>query len=255
MKVAVCLYGQPRDYEYGHNCIHKLMRLNDENIYEFFFHCWIDDNIKYECSPWRKIDEKTLYIKNQIEVKNEILELYKPISYVFEKPLDKTTPHVIAEIEHIKQSKAHSNGSSGHHQMNIFNIFSQMYSRGKVRDLFYEYITTSTTQYDAVITTRFDGWDIPCDLKIPNIEKNKMYVSWAHQPRYVIPDNFLIMSPDVYTTFCNLYENVKRIINSDELDLKMKSVNEKLLFNSEEILLASFFLCGYDVTDFVYLFR
>ena len=119
---------------------------------------------------------------------------------------------------------------------------------------FYEYIKTSNAQYDAVITTRFDGWDFPRDLKIPNIEKNKLYVSSIHQPRYIIPDNFLIMGVDVYTKVCNLYENMKRIINNDDIDIKMKSVNEKMVFNSEDILLASLFLSGFEVTDLVFSF-
>ena len=92
-------------------------------------------------------------------------------------------------------------------------------------------------------------------VKIPIIEKNKLYVSWMHRPRYIIPDNFLIMSADVYIQVCNLYENMKRIINNDEIDIKMKSVNEKMVFNGEDILLASFFLCGHEVDDLVYLFK
>jgi hypothetical protein len=253
MKIAVCMYGQPRDYRHGNDCLKNLIQTNPDNRYEFFFHCWIDDNIKYECSPWSKSDEKMLYIKNQNEVKNELLELYHPISHVFEKPLDKTSPDIIAEFDHIEKSKAYSNGSTLH-KTNTFNVFSQICSRGKVRDLFYEYIKTSNAQYDAVITTRFDGWDFPRDLKIPNIEKNKLYVSSIHQPRYIIPDNFLIMGVDVYTKVCNLYENMKRIINNDDIDIKMKSVNEKMVFNSEDILLASLFLSGFEVTDLVFSF-
>lgn len=254
MKIAVCLYGQARDYKYGYDCISKLMKFNPEHTYDFFFHCWLDDNIRYDCSPWRKINENVLYVKNQTDVKNDIIKLYNPVSYGFDKPLDKTDSDVIAVIEYIKQSKAYLNSSTGQRN-NIFNIFSQMFSRGQVRDLFYQYITTSNTIYDAVITTRFDGWDFPRDLKIPTIEKNKLYVSSIHRPRYIIPDNFLIMPPEVYTKFCNLHENYKVIINSDEIEDKMKSVNEKLLFNSEEILLASLFLSEHEVSDLVYVFR
>lgn len=254
MKIAICLYGQPRNYGNGNTCLKKLILSNPENTYEFFFHCWIDDDIKYECSPWRKIDENVLYIKNQNEVKNELLELYNPVSYVFEKPLDKTSLDIINEIECIKQSKAYSNGSTLH-QMNTINVLSQLYSRGKVRDIFYQHITTSNAQYDVVITTRFDGWDFPCDLKIPKIEKNKLYLSSMHRPRYIIPDNFLFMSADVYVTVCNLFENMKRIINNDEIDIKMKSVNEKMVFNCEDMILASFFLHGHEVNDLVYLFK
>ena len=76
MKIAICLYGQPRDYKNGYKCINNFIKNNSENTYDFFFHCWIDDNIKYEISPWRKIDEKTLFIENQDIVKNHIHQLY-----------------------------------------------------------------------------------------------------------------------------------------------------------------------------------
>lgn len=255
MKIAVCLYGQPRDYKYGYKCINELMKLNPDNTYEFFFHCWLDDNIKFDCSPWRPIDKKTLVVENQTVIRNEILELYKPISYAFEKPLDKMSKFVCDELEYIKNSKSYLNGSHGH-RSNIFNIYSQIYTRGKVRDLFEHYISTTKTEYDIVISTRFDGWSFPSHLKIPTVEKNKIYISSMHLPRYVIPDNFLLMHPEVYVNFCNLYNNIKNIINNDELDIKLKNVNEKLLFNSEEHLLASFFLCGYNhLTDIEYPFR
>ncbi len=254
MKIAVCLYGQPRDYEYGYTCLKRLIEANPENTYDFFFHCWIDDNVTYDCSPWRKIEQNTLYIKNQTDVMDRISDMYKPVSWLYEKPLDKTSPGVMKEIETIKQSKAYSN-CSAIFQTNIFNIYSQLYSRGKARDIFYQHITTSNAQYDVVITTRFDGWDFPCDLKIPTIEKKKLYLSSMHRPRYIIPDNFLFMSADVYVTVCNLFENMKRIINNDEIDIKMKSVNEKMVFNCEDMLLASFFLHGHEVNDLVYLFR
>jgi hypothetical protein len=252
MKIAICLYGQPRDYKYGYNCINELIKSNSEHTYDFFFHCWIDDNVRYDCSPWRRIDEKTLYIGNQNDVKNEILELYKPLSYLYEKPLDKTSADVITEMEYIKNSKAYSNSSAAHRD-NVFNIFSQIYSRGKVKDLFEEYIPSSKTQYDIVISTRFDGWSFPVNLKIPNVEKNKIYVSSMHLPRYIIPDNFLLMYPEIYVNFCNLYKNIKNIINNDEIDIKIKMLNEKLLFNSEEYLLASLLFSGYSVHDIEYL--
>ena len=133
MKIAICLYGQPRDYKQGHKCISNLIKVNNENTYDIFFHCWIDDNIKYECSPWRKIDEKTLFIGNQNVVKNDISQLYKPVSYLYEKPLDKNNDKLLLEFEYIKKSIAYKN-SSVEKQNNIYNTYSQIYSRNKVKD-------------------------------------------------------------------------------------------------------------------------
>lgn len=37
MKIAICLYGQPRDYKNGYDCISNLITVNNENTYDFFF--------------------------------------------------------------------------------------------------------------------------------------------------------------------------------------------------------------------------
>ena len=252
MKIAICLFGQLRDYKYGYDCINKFMKLNSEHTYDFFFHAWIDDNITYECAPWRRIDPKTLYIGNQTDVKNEILELYKPISYLYEKPLDKTSADVITEMECIKQSTSYSNSPQSIKD-NIFNIFSQICTRSKVKDLFEEYITKTKTEYDIVISTRFDGYGFPTKFTIPNIEKNKIYVSSGTRPRYIILDYFLIIPPEIYIKFCNLYGNIKHIINNPELVIEMKNLNERMMFNAEEYLLASYLFCGYSVNDIEYV--
>ena len=236
MKIAICLYGQPRDYKQGHKCISNLIKVNNENTYDIFFHCWIDDNIKYECSPWRKIDEKTLFIGNQNVVKNDISQLYKPVSYLYEKPLDKNNDKLLLEFEYIKKSIAYKN-SSVEKQNNIYNTYSQIYSRNKVKDLFEKYITNTKKNYDMVISTRFDEFCFPKNLKFTNIQKDKIYTSSLHQPRYIIPDNFLIIPPKIYINWFNLYKNIENIINNKEIELKINNINEKLEFNMEEFLL------------------
>ena len=210
MKIAICLYGQPRDYKNGYNCISNLIKVNNQNIYDIFFHCWINDNIKYECSPWRKIDEKILFIENKTVVENDILELYKPISYLFDKPLDKNSDVLLMEIEYIKKSIAYLN-SNNIKKNNIYNILSQIYSRSKVKDLFEKYIISTKTNYDMVISTRFDGFKFPKNININKYKKNKIYISSMHLPRYIIPDNFLIIPPEIYINWFDLYNNIKNI--------------------------------------------
>lgn len=250
MKIAICLYGQPRDYKYGYKCINNIIKNNSENTYDFFFHCWIDDNIKYECSPWRKIDEKILFIENQNIVKNDINQLYKPIYYLYEPPLDKNNDKILIEFEYIKKSKAYinSNNTTKH---NIYNNFSQICSRNKVKNLFEYYIRDTKTNYDIVISTRFDGFDIPKNLKISNIDKNKIYARSIHNPRYIIPDNFLIIPPEIYINWFDI--NIKNLINNDKIDLEMNHINEKLIFNMEEILLSNYLFCGYNLNNIEYI--
>ncbi len=252
MKIAICLFGQPRDYKHGYNCISNLMKLNSEHTYDFFFHCWIDDNVTYDCSPWRRINKNVLFIENQNVVKEELLEYYKPVSYVFEKPLDKANTNVINDMEYIKKSKMYSNGPKSIKD-NTFNVFSQICTRSKVKDLFKEYVEKTNTIYDCVITTRFDGEGFPKEFRIPEINKNKIYVSSSSRPRYIILDFFLVIPPEIYIHLCNLYENIKHILDNEEIAVKMNSVNEKMMFNAEEYLLANYFFSGYSENNIEYI--
>ena len=136
MKIAICLYGQARNYNYGYQCVKEMIEQNKEHTYDIYFHCWIDNNIKYDCSYWRSnIEEKTLYIENQNIVKDNIVNFYKPLSYLFEKPLEKNSGIFISEIENFKKSLMYIN-STEKMQNNIYNTFSQICSRTRVRDIF-----------------------------------------------------------------------------------------------------------------------
>lgn len=251
MKIAICLYGQPRDYKYGYTCISNFIKNNNEHLYDIFFHCWIDDNIIYETSPWRQIDKEVLFIKNQDIVKNDINLLYNPISYLYEKPLDKNKMSNL--IEFIRKSKAYLNSDKSK-QNNIYNTLSQIYSRNKVKDLFDNYIIYTKTNYDLVISTRFDGWDFPNKLDISNIQKKYVYNMPIHKPRYLMADNFLICPPEIYIKWFNIYKNIKSLINNEKLELEMNNINENLEFNMEEILLANYLFCGYNPNNIKYIY-
>lgn len=251
MKIAICLFGQPRDYKYGYTCINNLIK-NNNYIYDFFFHCWIDDNIKYETSSWRKIDKKTLFIKNQNIVKNDLLKLYKPISCLYEKPLDKNNEKNL--IEYIRKSKAYMNSNQAKKD-NIYNTLSQIYSRNKVKDLFEQYITNTKTNYDIVISTRFDGYCFPKKIDLSKIDKTKIYTAAARLiPRYIIPDNFLIIPQEIYVNWFNLYKNINNVVNNEKIEVKTNYINQKFEFNMEEYLLSNYLLCNYDINSIEYIF-
>lgn len=251
MKYAICLYGQPRNYIHGYHVISEFMKINNEHTYDIFIHCWIDDNIEFSCSPWRNIDKETLCIKNQDEVKNKILTLYKPIMYEFEKPIDTNSIDISLIIQDIYQSLAYKN-TGQKEKNNIYNTLSQIYSRNKVKDLLQQIISNRDKEYDMVISTRFDGFNFPNNLKLNNIQKNKMYVSSVHQPRLIFPDNFGIFPTIVYLNLFNLYNNIKHIINNKELENKINNINEDLIFNMEQHFLANYLYCGYDIKDVIY---
>ena len=84
-------------------------------------------------------------------------------------------------------------------------------------------------------------------------EKDKIYTSSLHPPRYIIPDNFLIIPPKLYINWFNLYKNIENIINNKEIELKINNINEKLEFNMEEFLLSNYLYCGYDINNIKYV--
>ena len=156
-------------------------------------------------------------------------------------------------MEYIEKSIAYKNSNQAK-KNNIYNSISQIYSRNKVKDLFEKYITNTKTNYDIVISTRFDGFCFPNNLEISNIQKNKIYTSSIYKPRYIIPDNFLIIPPDIYINWFNIYKNIKNVINNKEIETEMNNINEKLEFNMEELLLSNYLLCGYNLNNIEYIF-
>ena len=76
----------------------------------------------------------------------------------------------LIEMEYIKKSIAYEN-SNQDKKNNIYNTISQIYSRNEVKNLFETYITNTKTNYDIVISTRFDGFCFPNNLEISNIQK------------------------------------------------------------------------------------
>lgn len=254
MKIAICLFGQLRDYKHGCECIDKFMKLNSEHTYDFFFHAWIDDNLTYECAKWRRIDPRSLYIGNQNDIKKEILDFYKPLAYLYEKPLDKTNEGVVADMDCIRSSLSYVNCSQPIKD-NVFNVFSQVCTRSRVKDLFEDYITKTNTKYDLVISTRFDGYGFPNNWTIPTIvDKNKIYAfSFGTTGRHMMVDYFLMFPPETYVKICNLYANIVHIVNNKDLAVKLTNLNEGLAFNAEEYLLANYLYCGYSVDDIMYM--
>ena len=74
MRVAYCLYGQPRRFKEGYDNIMIFLKKTPDITFDFFYHTWFDRNLKnYECSPWRFIGGEELKVEsNIIENLNEL---------------------------------------------------------------------------------------------------------------------------------------------------------------------------------------
>ena len=188
MRIALCLYGQPRNYEKGYETIKKHI-LDKYNSVDVFFHAWETDK-EYEASPWRPVN------KNKVNLE-EVVNLYKPKSYLIEKSMTFFPPL--------------GNGyDKTSHKNNCSNILSQFYSRTSVRNVFLNYCQTNSKEYDIVIVTRFDINII----KLPSV-LNSLNISFCmfHQDRPLIfNDNMIISGVENFIKLFNFYPNLNRFV-------------------------------------------
>ena len=124
LRVAVCLYGQPRNFELSWPTIKKY--LVENNNADLFFHFWTSHPLESHCfgddrdRNWQVIED------------NKILEWTNPSAYLFEEQVNFDTS---------KYKKAHSP---------VFNLLSFTYSLQKSHSLYGE------NDYDIVVHCRAD---------------------------------------------------------------------------------------------------
>jgi len=223
MRVAYCLYGQPRLFKEGHENIIKFLRKNPNITVDFFYHTWVDQNIEYyECSPWRTISTEELKIDTNVVQK--LNELYNPVSYHHESPIKFDTSFLMDTIVY-KNSEQRLRAQSN-------NLISQIHSRQYVCDLLVKYIEVSGTIYDMVISSRFDFLrEINIDLS--QIDNKNLYTSCTLQPRQLIPEPFLITNVNTFTKiFNNMMDEkinnqiIEKIVNhyGEQLNLTMEAI-------------------------------
>jgi hypothetical protein len=244
MKIAYCLYGQPRNYLEGYKYIKEFLDRNnkDNNLeVDFYFHTWItEDNNFYECSRYRFIQKHELIMPPNLLKK--LIELYKPITFCFDKVKE-------FDAEKYKDTLIYKNTKN---KFNIKNILSQYYSRNRVRDLFLNNIQKKNIKYDFVITSRFDIFFNLLNVNLHNLDANKMYVSDMHKPSILTNDNFLIMPPKYYIDCFNIYNDLDKISNNNEFFKKLKENNFEMELNSEQLLIGSLFYYNIDFNNIVY---
>jgi hypothetical protein len=231
LKVAYCLSGQPRNFEKGYNIISKFVQKYDV---DFYYHTWTlnNENETYPHSLHRniKLDE----IIYDPDIINKLNKLYNPIRYISES----TTLFDYNSKENFKNSLIFNN-THNKNINSISNIFSNCYSKQKVRDLLNETIITQKLNYDFIIISRFDMLkEINIDLNL--LDKNKIYVSNCHNPRVIFSDHILILNVENYLKLLNVYNNLNNLMNNFNLNNLMNHHKEKLIFNPEELLLANY---------------
>lgn len=227
MKVAFCLYGQPRLAQRGHENIAAFVRRQHADVsFDFFFHVWHDPNkTHYDASPWRKIPDNELCIdKDLIPF---LLDAYRPVMWEMESPktldMNGIEKSILFQRSNVPQKR------------NVNNTLSQLYSRQCVRNL----VLQSNNIYDMIVTSRFDFLN-PVEVDLQTLDPSKIYVSDLHVPRKVFPDNFFISNPTIFFSMFNSFTDLPNMMNDQALHQTMQALGEQADLGVESILFASF---------------
>ena len=232
MKVAVCLFGQPRNYKKGHEVLSQFLKKQDV-VADFFYHAWtLEPGRIYPSSPHRNINLSSLtYNQNTI---TELNELYKPIAHYHEPQKTEFNP------ERFANTLAYKNTVNSKKKENMNNVLSQMYSRTIVRDLLNNHIIKNKISYSKVIMTRFD-YSATLDFNLDDLDASYTYVAGKNYPqRCILPDTFIIAPQSVFLEWFTLYTTLEDVLNNKELYTEMKKYGELLEINPEEIIMANY---------------
>ena len=247
VKIAYCLYGQPRNFTEGCKIIKKFVENHDV---DFYYHTWTlpNESTHYSHSEYRNIPKEELKCDKDIIIK--INSLYNPKAYLFEEAkrfdIEKKNEYI--------NSIAYLNTSEYNKGIRISHLLSQLYSKQQVRDLLYNTIEKENIEYDFVITSRFDFLkEINLNIDLNNINNEKIYVSNFLKPRDIFSDNILLLGVENYFKLLNTYDNLSNIINNKTLDTLMTKYNEKLVFVVENLSFANYLYYFNDTKNLEYV--
>jgi hypothetical protein len=243
MKVAFCLYGQPRMIDEGYKYIQEFINRHKDVEFDFFYHTWYidpcdDKPMYYDGAPWRNSPNSIeLIIKKDII--NRINELYKPKAGYYENPryFDNSIvkPSLLYENTISKCGKNTDNVIN-----NISNTLSCIYTCQKVRDILLEWIKKNNIQYDFVVSSRFDFLN-SININLHTLDSSKLYTSNMHVPRNIIAGaNFYISNVDIFLNFFNTYDNISILKNNESIFNKINSFKEMFIVNVEQLITSNY---------------
>lgn len=210
MKIALCLFGQPRNYRIGYKNLEDYL-LSKYNV-DKFAHIWWSKEMAgetYDSSPWAP---NNYIIEGDLDKK--INSLYKFNDVIFQ------TPQIFKPLKkYIVHNKDHDS---------IYDsLKSRFYSLNRVLSLAKSY----NTDYDFLIVTRYDiGIRSLPDFN--NLNEDNIYVPNMHIGRKdIFNDNFWIFGKNHKYVFENLYSDFDK--NYDMIQNMPIVFKEKLSSDSE----------------------
>ena len=214
MKVAVCLYGYPRQIEYGKKSLDYFL---DGIEHDFYIHAWCDKNITED-------DYGT--------TKNQINDFFKPKSFVLEKQIDfRNSFDFECDLSALKREFVEAG-------IAISATLSPLYSILKVSELLDE----KKENYDIVILTRTDVFSAK-QLKDYHFDNfDDIYSSFCHGEMWNLNGNgdaidtkMIMSSQKNMTRFLKIYNFVETYLRDEKIRLchhrlfahHLKKLNQK----------------------------
>lgn len=208
MKIALCLFGQPRYITNDKIFEHHKKAIYSQGDVDVFTHFWFDDKKEtFEQSDW-SYSKDLVVSKKSVEI---IESRYSPKKVIFEPQRDFTPSDKVREIVNgLKDQRFNSD-------KNIFNIYSQLYSIHKSVELFQDFCKAESKKYDFLILTRYDVilWSFPV---LKNLEKGKYYIGGYNNVGGYYPgfnDYIHILDPEL-ADGCKIFNNIEESLKECE---------------------------------------
>ena len=228
MKVALCLFGQPRRFKEGYDILMEWLKAPYHSNIEVdvFFHTWIMQPNEAISSYYRELeDEDKVIPEGTID---KLKELYRPVACTEDKP-------IVFDKAMYENSLLYKRTNEWGRE-NANNTLSQQYSRQKVRDLLHGYTKNTGVKYDFVIGSRFD-FIVPLTVDLNDLNPTRVHLTDCRFPRKHLPDPLIICNQKVFLKLFNVFDNLSNLINNDKLAKHFaKTCKELYIFHPEEIL-------------------
>lgn len=210
MRVALCLSGQLRNVLTTCKSIYNNIVV--PNGADVFIHSWDETgDVATGIDTRRRYDIRSEHFEH-------VLKVFKPKSYVFEKPrrFEEYNNLLVPQawINGVKEvNTSFSDEEARRHS--IFTFCSMFYSIQKCNDLKNEYAREHGIEYDAVIRLRFDAI-VKCPVSISELDLTKVYYHELGQPDDIISDWINVGNTHVMNVYSNVLTEIRSLNTLDE---------------------------------------
>jgi hypothetical protein len=195
MKVALCLFGQPRfiDNEFGQES-HK-HHIYKQSEVDVFAHYWFDkESTVFNSSDW------STHHNNYVHPKSDelIQKFYTPKVYLEEKPKEKF------DYEELKETCSKLSFFS---ENNFYNLRSHLYSFEKSLSLLESHVSKTGETYDYIVSSRYDN-KIEFFPDLNKLTKERVYID--SRCNYNFTDAILLFDFN-FLSYFKPYTNFKKL--------------------------------------------